>query len=52
MKPTKAKKQTIEDAAASIALLVDEYTQRGWNDLGRAQFASLVKHRLSRFWPS
>lgn len=49
---TKAKEPTIEKAAESIAKMVDEYTDRGWNDEGRAQFAKLVKRRLSRFWPS
>lgn len=51
MKPTRAKEPTIDKAAASIAAMVDEYTQRGWNDEGRAQFAKAVKRRLSRFWP-
>lgn len=45
------KKPDIDDACLSIAHLVDEYTQRGWNVEGRADFAKLVKRRLSRFWP-
>jgi hypothetical protein len=51
MKLTKAKEPTIDKAAASIAAMVDEYAQRGWNDQGRADFAKVVKRRLSRFWP-
>lgn len=51
MKPTRAKEPTIDKAAASIAAMVDEYTQRGWNEQGKADFAKLVKRRLSRFWP-
>lgn len=48
---TRAKKPTIDKAAESIAKMVDEYTQRGWNEEGLASFAKLVKRRLSRFWP-
>jgi hypothetical protein len=48
---TKAKEPTIDKAAESIAKMVDEYTDRGWNDAGRARFARVVKRRLSRFWP-
>lgn len=40
----------IDKAAASVADLVDEFTQRGWNDAGRASFAKIIKRRLSRFW--
>lgn len=50
-KLTKAKEPTLDKAAASIAAMVDEFTQRGWNDEGRADFAKLIKRRLSRFWP-
>lgn len=39
----------VERAAASIAALVDEYTQRGWNDEGRAKFAATIARRLRRF---
>ena len=48
---TRAADPTMDKAAASIAVMVDEYTQRGWNDEGRADFAKMVKRRLSRFWP-
>lgn len=51
MKPTRAKEPTLDKAAASIARMVDEYTKRGWSDEGRADFAKVVKRRLSRFWP-
>lgn len=51
MSITKAKAPTIDKAAASIAAMVDEYTQRGWSDEGKADFAKVVKRRLSRFWP-
>jgi len=46
-----AQNDRIAKAAASIATLVDEYTQRGWNAEGRADFARVIKRRLSRFWP-
>ena len=39
----------VEEAAMSIAHMVDEWTQRGWNNEGRAQFARLVARRLRRF---
>ncbi len=39
----------VERAAASVAHLVDEYTQRGWNDQGRAKFAAMIARRLRRF---
>ena len=41
----------IDACAMSIARLVDEWTDRGWNDIGRAKFARLVVRRLKRFWP-
>ena len=44
---TRAKEPNIEKAAASIAALVDEFTQRGWNDEGRADFAKVIKRRLT-----
>lgn len=39
----------VKRAAASIAKMVDEFTERGWNDEGRANFATIVEHRLRRF---
>lgn len=51
MKPTRAKEPSIDKAAESIAKMVDEWTQRGWNEEGRMAFAKAVKRRLSRFWP-
>lgn len=42
---------SISKAAHSIAALVDEYTNRGWNAAGRANFAAIIKHRLKRFAP-
>lgn len=48
---TRAKEPNIDKAAASIAKLVDEFTGRCWNDEGRADFARIIKRRLSRFWP-
>lgn len=39
----------IKRAAASIAKMVDEFTARGWNDEGRANFATIVERRLRRF---
>lgn len=44
-------RDTLKMAAMSIAHMVDEWTDRGWNDEGRAQFAGLVERRLKRFWP-
>lgn len=42
---------SISKAAHSIATLVDEYTNRGWNTAGRANFAAIIKRRLKRFAP-
>lgn len=39
----------IKRAAASVARMVDEYTDRGWNDEGRDNFALIVEKRLRRF---
>lgn len=39
-------------AAMSVARLVDEWCERGWNGEGRAHFAKLVERRLRRYWPS
>lgn len=36
-------------AALSIAKMVDEYTQRGWNEEGLTNFALIVEKRLKRF---
>lgn len=39
----------LDKASASIAHMVDEWTERGWNKDGRDNFASLVRRRLARF---
>jgi hypothetical protein len=39
----------IKRAAASIAKMVDEFTERGWNNEGLANFATIVERRLRRF---
>jgi hypothetical protein len=44
--------ENIDKCALSVASMVDEWTQRGWNEQGLAEFAGLVKRRLRRFWPA
>jgi len=41
--------RAVKRAALSIAKMVDEYTQRGWNEEGLANFALIVECRLRRF---
>jgi hypothetical protein len=42
----------VSRAAMSLAKMVDEYTHRGWNEKGLADFAHIVERRLKRFVPT